>query len=66
MPVFHLRKLSDFDGTYAAVDAAAAAGGGAGVAEMKNRNGVTVELVSTTKGVEIGLGTAGVEMKIEK
>jgi len=33
---------------------------------MKNQNGVTVQLVSTTKGVEISLGAAGVEMKIEK
>ena len=64
--VFHLKKLSDFDGTYAAVAAGATAGGGGGVAKMKNQNGVTVDLVSTTRGIEIDLGAAGVEMKIEK
>ena len=64
--VFHLKKLSDFNGNYAAVDAGVTAGGGAGVAAMKNQNGVTVKLVSTTQGVQIGLGGAGVEMKIEK
>ena len=64
--VFHLKKLSDFNGNYAAVDAGATVGGGAGVAAMKNQNGVAVQLVSTTKGVEIALGAAGVEMKIEK
>jgi hypothetical protein len=64
--VFHLKRLSDFDGNYTAVDAGLTAAGGAGVAAMKNQNGVTVELVSTTRGVEIGLGSAGVDMKIKK
>jgi len=64
--VFYLKRLSDFDGTYAAVDAGATAGGGAGVAAMKNQNGVTVHLVSTTQGVNVEAGSSGVEMKIEK
>ncbi len=33
---------------------------------MTNQNGVTVEVVSTTQGVQIGLGGAGVDMKIDK
>jgi len=33
---------------------------------MKNQNGVTVELLSTTQGLQIGLGGAGVDMKINK
>ena len=33
---------------------------------MKNQNGVTVHLLSTTQGVQIGLGGAGVDMKIDK
>jgi hypothetical protein len=64
--VFNLKRLSDFNGNYAAVDAGLTAAGGAGVAAMKNQNGVTVELVSTTRGVEISLGGAGVDMKIKK
>ena len=64
--VRNLKRLSDFNGNYTGVDAALTAGGGAGVTAMKNQNGVTVELVSTTQGVEIGLGGAGVEMKIKK
>ncbi len=64
--VFNLKKLSDFNGNYTAVDAGLTAAGGAGVAAMKNQNGVTVELVSTTRGVEVGLGGAGVDMKIKK
>ena len=64
--VFNLKRLSDFNGNYTAVDAGLTAGGGAGVAAMKNQNGVTVDLVSTTRGVEVGLGGAGVDMKIKK
>lgn len=64
--VFDLKSLRDFDGNYTTADAGATAAGGAGVAVMKNQNGVTVELVSTTQGAQIGLGAAGVDMKINK
>ena len=64
--VFDLKRLGDFNGNYTAADASLTAGGGAGVAAMRNQNGVTVELVSTTQGVEIGLGGAGVDMTIKK
>lgn len=64
--VFNLKSLGDFDGNYTTFDAGVTAAGGAGVAVMKNQNGVTVELVSTTQGVQIGLGGAGVDMKIDK
>jgi len=64
--VFDLKSLRDFDGNYTTIDAGATAAGGAGVAVMKNQNGVTVELLSTTQGVQIGLGGAGVDMKINK
>jgi hypothetical protein len=64
--VFHLKSLRDFDGNYTTVDAGVTMAGGAGVTVMKNQNGVTVELVSTTQGVQIGLGGAGVDMKIDK
>ncbi len=33
---------------------------------MKNQNGVTVELVTTTQGVKLALGGAGVDMKIKQ
>ena len=62
--VYHLKKLSDFDGTYTAVDASATAGGGAGVLTMKNQNGVRVDVKSTTQGANLSLGVSGVEMKL--
>jgi len=64
--VFDLKTSAIFDGNYTTVDAGVTAAGGAGVAVMKNQNGVTVELLSTTQGVQIGLGGAGVDMKINK
>jgi hypothetical protein len=64
--VFNLKKLDDFDGNYTAAAAGATIAGGASALAMKNQNGVTVNLVSTTQGVKLALGAAGVEMKIEK
>jgi len=64
--VFNLKKLSDFDGNYTTLDAGLTAAGGGGVAAMRNQNGVTVELVSTTQGVQISLGGAGVDMTVKR
>jgi hypothetical protein len=64
--VYNLKKLEDFDGNYTAGGAGLTAAGGAGAAVMKNQSGVTVELVSTSQGVKVTLGAAGVDMKIKK
>jgi hypothetical protein len=63
--VFSLKELKDFDGTYTAVGAGLTAAGGGAIATMKNQNGVTINLVSTTQGVKVTLGTGGVSMKIK-
>jgi hypothetical protein len=64
--VFHLKKLEDFDGNYTAAAAGATVGGGAAASAMKNQNGVTIHLVSTTQGVKFALAAAGVSLKIKK
>ena len=64
--VYNLKSIDDFDGNYTAVGAGLTAAGGGSVAAMKNQNGVTVELVSTTQGVKVALGGGGVDMKIKK
>lgn len=64
--VYHLKSLADFDGTYAAAEADATIGGGAGVLVMKNQNGVVVKLGSTSRGAKLTLGTAGVKMELKK
>lgn len=37
--VYHLKKLEDFEGNYAAVRTGATVGGGGSVATMRNQNG---------------------------
>jgi hypothetical protein len=64
--VYHLKKLSDFNGTYAAAAAEGTIGGGAGVSTMKNQNGVVINLQSTTQGVNIKLAGEGVKFTLEK
>ena len=63
--VFHLSKLEDFSGTYAAAQAGAAVGGGMSVVVLKNQNGVVMELTSTQTGVKFTLGGEGIELKLK-
>jgi hypothetical protein len=64
--VYNLKSLDDFSGNYTTAAAGMTAAGGAGVAAMKNQNGVTVELVSTTQGVKFTIGAGGVDMKVKQ
>jgi hypothetical protein len=64
--VYHLKSISDFDGNYTAVGAGMTVAGGGSVATMKNQNGVTVDLVATTKGLKFTLGAGGVDMKVKQ
>ena len=64
--VYNLNNLSDFNGNYTAVGAGLTVAGGGSVSAMKNQNGVTVELVSTTQGLKFALGGGGVDMKIKQ
>ena len=53
--VFHLNKVEDFSGNYAAAQAGAAVGGGMSAVALKNQNGVVMELTSTQTGVKLTL-----------
>lgn len=64
--VFNLKKLEDFNGNYTAASAEGTIAGGAGVLKMKNQNGVEIELVSTTQGVNLKLAVEGVKLQLEK
>jgi len=63
--VYHLKKLSDFSGNYAAAEAQAAVGAGKGVMAMRNQNGVVMELTSTATGIQFTLAPKGVEVKLK-
>jgi len=64
--VYQLKDIKEFDGNYTAFSAGATAAGGGSVTTMRNQNGGTVELVSTTQGVKLTLGPSGVRMKINE
>ena len=64
--VKNLKKLEDFDGKYVLAGAGATVGGGAGVAALKNQNGVEMALTATTQGVKFSLATAGVDIQLKK
>jgi hypothetical protein len=64
--VYHLAKLSDFDGNYTAAKAGATVAGGASASIMKNQNGVEVRMVSTTQGVKFTFAAEGISMKIKQ
>jgi hypothetical protein len=63
--VYHLKKLSDFNGTYTGAAAEGTIGGGAGISTMKNQNGVVIELQSTTQGVNFKLAGEGVKITLK-
>jgi hypothetical protein len=63
--VYHLKKLADFSGNYAAAEAGAAVGTGKAAIAMKNQNGVVMELTSTKTGIQFTLAAKGVEVKLK-
>ena len=63
--VYHLKKLSDFNGTYTSAAAEATIGGGAGVKTMKNQNGVVIQLKSKTQGINFKLAPEGVTLTLK-
>jgi hypothetical protein len=64
--VYNLHRLEDIEGTYAAVNASATVGGGAGVLEMQNGAGVTIKAQSTSMGAHASLGPSGVEIRLKR
>jgi hypothetical protein len=64
--VYNLKKLTDFDGNYTSAGTGLTLAGGRSAIAMKNQNGVEVVVASTTRGADVTLGGAGVEMRIKK
>jgi hypothetical protein len=63
--VQNLDKLSDFAGTYVAVEAGAAAGKGVSGLSMRNENGVVITLSSAQKGARLTLGAEGFRIALD-
>ena len=64
--VYHLRRLRDIEGTFAAVHASATAGPGGGVIDMQNGQGVEIQAHSATAGLALALGPKGVQIRIDR
>jgi hypothetical protein len=64
--VYHLKNISDINGTYAAVGTGATVGGGGSAIAMKNAKGVVIDIFTTTQGLSLGIGTAGVKIELKQ
>jgi hypothetical protein len=63
--VSNLENLSDFAGTYVAVDAGAAVGVGVAAVSMRNEHGVVISLNSEVQGVSLSLGAEGIRITLD-
>jgi hypothetical protein len=64
--VYNLKHLQDFNGHYNAGGAGMTIAGGRNAVAMTNQNGVKVLLGSTSRGLDVTLGGAGVDMQIKR
>ena len=62
--VSNLKSLDDFNGNYVAGGAGATVALGAGVAALKNQNGVVIHVHGTNKGAKVAIGGAGVDIQL--
>jgi hypothetical protein len=64
--VYNLKKLDDFEGTYAAATAGVTVAGGVSGAAMRNQNGVLIQLSATRQGLQFTLAPAGIKISLVK
>jgi len=64
--VYNLKRLRDFDGNYTSAGVGMTLAGGRTATAMKNQHGVKVAVYSTTRGLDVTIGGAGVDMSIKK
>ena len=62
---FELRELKDFSGTYDAVGAGGALGGGFGGAQLTNGKGVTITLRGVEAGLEFAANRSGIRISLQ-
>ena len=62
--VHNLKRAEDFSGNYTGLGAGLTVAGGGSVLTMRNQNGVTINLILTTRGLKVGLGGGGFNLDI--
>src|SRR5262245_41394821 len=63
--VYHLTKIEDFSGDYAAASTSAAIAKGSGIATMRNRHGVVIDLTGVDQGLDLKFAVEGVKITLE-
>ena len=63
--VYNLKHLRDFNGNYTSTGVGMTLAGGRGAVAMRNQNNVKVAVYSTTRGLDVTIGGAGVEMRLK-
>jgi hypothetical protein len=61
-----LNSPQDIDGIYTAVSAGTTLGGGGAISEMRNQNGVVIQMTATTAGADMKLAAEGVKISLAK
>ena len=64
--MYDLKKVEDISGNFTSAGVGATVGGGAGASIMKNQNGVTIELTSTTQGASLKLAATGLRLTLQQ
>lgn len=64
--VYDLKRLQDFNGNYTSTGVGMTLAGGRSATAMKNQNGVKLAVYSTSKGLDVTIGGAGVDMELKK
>ncbi|HEY2049815.1 MAG TPA: hypothetical protein VGH03_10760 [Caulobacteraceae bacterium] len=64
--VYHLTRVSDIEGTYAALAASATVGAGAGGLTMKNGKGVLIKMTGMSMGANLKIGPSGLSISLKK
>jgi hypothetical protein len=59
-----LKTPRDINGVYAAAAAGGTLGGGGGASAMTNQSGVTIQMTSTSEGLNLTLATEGVKIRL--
>jgi len=60
------KYLRDFDGNYTSTGVGMTLAAGRSTVAMKNQHGVKVAVYSISRGLDVTIGGAGVEMRIKK
>ena len=64
--VYHLTKMSDFAGRYAALEGGFSLGKGESSITMKNAKGVVINLEAATEGAQLTLAGKGLSIKFQE